>query len=316
MGAAASTNSHSPVGTIQQQSEELLKLFIYYKPNSVVDNEDLEIAKETWKIVIEDRSLQYIKLKSSEPPLEASSCLSWFYDVFYEFSGQMDTGSQQLYKDNLKIQIRALIAMISSTLSMFTGLDLTKVNTSLTKLATGHYKRGVRSYQYAIVGVILLKTFEFCLGDSWNEKCHLAWAKMFSVMLEILLPAALKVEEKEDNESQRSTSRSEADTRKSTSIPIQLGKDVKLPDTITEIETPETSEAPKPLFTVDMTPVVLKDQLMKVVENEGEESKIQVHNAVADYLTTDGAKDIANIAEKTSELTRIPSIRKKQHELQ
>lgn len=214
MGAGAS--SLPTAASIEEQTLDILKIFTLYRPDATVTQEDYDIAFQSWEFITNDKSPEYLRKKQANPPLEAASCLSWFYDCFYEFSSEMDPEPQQLYKDNLRVQVRALVAMIQSSLSMFKGLDLSKVDAGMKKLAVGHNKRGVRSYQYSLVGAILIKTFMYCLGHEWEEKVSKAWANMFSVMLKVLIPAALKVEAEENLKSSNTDA-----SRDSISISIQ-----------------------------------------------------------------------------------------------
>lgn len=61
------------------------------------------------------------------------------------------------------------------------------------KLSVSHNKRGVRSFQYSIVGVILIKTFVFCIGSEFEEMITQTWSRLFSVVLKFLIPLAIKV---------------------------------------------------------------------------------------------------------------------------
>lgn len=120
MGAAASTGSSSV--PIEQQISDTLQLFVNYDANAVVSQEDVDFAKICWEYITKDTSPEFLRRKAEDPPLETSSCLSWFYDCFYELSHSMDTESRNLYKDNLRVQVRALVAMVQTVLSIFEGL--------------------------------------------------------------------------------------------------------------------------------------------------------------------------------------------------
>ena len=119
MGAGGSITSSS--GNIEQSTLEILSLFKYYDSNALVTKDDLILANESWNLVISDTSGEFIRMKTSQSSFEATSCLSWFYDQFYIFSAEMDYQSQELYTGNLKVQVRALVSMIQSTLGMFKG---------------------------------------------------------------------------------------------------------------------------------------------------------------------------------------------------
>jgi hypothetical protein len=69
-----------------------------------------------------------------------------------------------------------------------------KVSVAMSKLAVGHHKRGVLSHQYAIVGGVLIKAFQKCIGEEYVCRITEVWSKMFSMMLKVLVPAAFKIE--------------------------------------------------------------------------------------------------------------------------
>ena len=192
MGAAASLqdNVHLSV-SVEDRTLQLYPAYMIL--DAVVNEVDLEQAKISWKQVVDDESPEYLRLKHTEG-FDKASCLTWFFDQFYIISDVLDSNSSSLYGDSMKIQIRALIGMINSTLSMFKGQDLERVSTVLLSIAKGHAKRGVRAYQYPIVGEIFMLTMKHCLGESYDDKVELAWKKLFSVMLKFVLPAAIREE--------------------------------------------------------------------------------------------------------------------------
>ena len=164
-----------------------------------------------------------------DPPLACSfdylSALSWFFDQFYVISGELDSGSVQLYGTNMKVQAKALTGMINMLLSMYKDKSDEDRQKGFGSLAKGHgTNRGVRSYQYAAVGGIFMKTLQRCLGrcetipffsslpssqaaptpttshfifmhthSGYDEATDMAWKRIFSATLKILLPAAIKV---------------------------------------------------------------------------------------------------------------------------
>lgn len=95
----------------------------------------------------------------------------------------------------MKIQSRALVGMMNAILKLIKPLDDASLREGLTKIAKGHcHNRGVRAWQYPIVGEIVLATYEKCLGDGWDEQTRVAWIKIFSIVLSITVPAALAEE--------------------------------------------------------------------------------------------------------------------------
>lgn len=190
MGSGASHNyvsSESPeVAAVRFYPSFLIK-------DAVVEKVDMKTAKSAWNAIIEDESPKYIELRDSGQ-CTATSCLTWFYDTFYHLSEQRDKDSMLLYGNGLKAQIKALVGMINMSLNLFQS-DLPKITQTLQKVAKGHVVHiGVRAYQFPIVAEILLDCFKICLGDAWDEAAELAWQKVLSALLVIMLPAIIREE--------------------------------------------------------------------------------------------------------------------------
>eukprot|EP01035_Chromulina_nebulosa_P020306 gene20306-26357_t len=192
MGAGSSSN---PIyNNIEQQSKELLTKFTHFISDAVVEDSNIESSKECWKMVTDDLSPLFLTLRSQKDESIPSSCLTWFYDSFYKLLHEFDTDSKALYNDSMRVQVRALVAMISTSLSIFKNSSLDKITKSLKELSQKHYQRGVRAYQFPIFGEVLMKTFAFCLGEAWTDAAKEGWSKIFSVMLSIIVPTSLKIE--------------------------------------------------------------------------------------------------------------------------
>ena len=107
------------------------------------------------------------------------------------------------FKQNIKVQGRALVDMISAALSIL-HLPEDLVPT-LQKLAVVHTARGVVATEYGVVGECLLWTFVLTLGDEFTEEAKIAWIRIYSFMISVMIPAALEEEEKLRTKSQSKT---------------------------------------------------------------------------------------------------------------
>lgn len=256
MGAAATTNRGQKKG-FDEQVQETFKLFTFYDPNATVTAEDVADAQMFWDLVVNDKTPEFLRVKE-DPSFEKYSCLSWFYDVFYDVSAEMDSEAMKLYRDNLRVQISALVSMITMSLQTFKAENIQeKVTATMSKLAVGHNKRGVRSYQYAIVGVVLIKTFQKCMGPEHACRVTEVWAKMFSMMLKVLIPAAIKVEDAQDAEQQTPQETHNAPRPKEANPSISISTELKLKENLAE---------DKPLL--DGLTVTKKLIVCKTLENE------------------------------------------------
>jgi hypothetical protein len=79
--------------------------------------------------------------------------------------------------------------MISSSLNMFKKPEI--VNRTLEKIAHGHFKKGVKAYQYPLAGQSLFATFKFCLGPAWDAPTERAWYRIFSHILKEMVRIAV-----------------------------------------------------------------------------------------------------------------------------
>jgi hemoglobin-like flavoprotein len=191
MGGGASTAATTQ--SIEEQAEALFPA--YFIRDAVISPEDIEHAKRAWNSIVDDEVIKYTELRDSNQLSDTTSCLAWFYDVFYIISEERDHNSMAMYGNGMKAQVKALVGMISMTLNLFKTNDMPKIITSLEKVAKGHVGHiGVRAYQFPIVGQVLLQTFERVLGPQFDEPTRLAWTKLISAVMAIMIPAVLREE--------------------------------------------------------------------------------------------------------------------------
>eukprot|EP00607_Mallomonas_marina_P008588 CAMPEP_0182420254 /NCGR_PEP_ID=MMETSP1167-20130531/4916_1 /TAXON_ID=2988 /ORGANISM="Mallomonas Sp, Strain CCMP3275" /LENGTH=388 /DNA_ID=CAMNT_0024595967 /DNA_START=89 /DNA_END=1258 /DNA_ORIENTATION=+ len=188
MGSGSSVEMR---GTKEEIFQRLLPA---YYIDAEITEQDVINATKSWDYVTNDTSPEYLARAGEEG--FPSSCLTWFYDSFFELSSELDEKSKELYKDNLKVQVRALVGMIKLILKIFKDPSTTDV--ILTKVANGHTKKGVKAYQYGVVGEVLIGTFQFCLGDAFTEELKQSWIRIFSHCLKVIVPVAISNDQIED----------------------------------------------------------------------------------------------------------------------
>ena len=203
MGTAASTVGTGVELTLDQQIQRILSTFENYDASATISREELSIAEAAWTGIVSDLSPEYIRMKEENDPNLPHSCLSWFYDSFFALATAYDPNIKDSYNGNMKVQIRAMISMISASLSILRSGDLSN---SLLRVAKAHVKRGIRSHQYPIVANVCVKTFVVCMGKYWKVKLEAVWTKIFSVILTTLVPMAIKLEKSSNQTSTLSTS--------------------------------------------------------------------------------------------------------------
>ena len=199
MGAAASSTINANGIAVElsdeQQIQKMLNTFENYDPLATITKEELALAESGWTCVVNDLSPEYIRMKKANEPNLPHSCLSWFYDSFFLIAMEYDENIKESYNNNMKIQIRAMVSMISATLSILRGNEVSRTN-ALFKIAKVHCQRGILSHQYSIVANVCVKTFVLCMGETWKDKLQLVWTKAFSIVLTQLIPSAYRFEKK------------------------------------------------------------------------------------------------------------------------
>eukprot|EP01041_Mallomonas_annulata_P014279 gene14278-30382_t len=220
MGAGGSVDME---GSEEQVFERMLP--IYYLKDVVILDEDIAAARASWELVTTDSSPEFNRRKGTEG--FPSSCLSWYYDSFYEESYALDSSAKALYKSSLKVQVKALVAMIQMMLTIFKTPE--KTNIVLTAVANGHTKKGVKAFQYGIVGEVLIKTFQDCLAEGFTDDMKQAWVKIFSYCLKVILPVAIANDRKDGDvhpsAQEAEKSRLEQSNRLQTQIQTQSTRD-------------------------------------------------------------------------------------------
>jgi hemoglobin-like flavoprotein len=136
-----------------------------------------------------------------DPDFDKMSCLSWFYESFYDRLFDVHPSSRVQFKQNIIVQGKALVNMISACLSLLNKpTELVKVLENMAKM---HTSRGVMAHQYGVVGECLLWTFDHCLGDEFTEDSKVGWIRIYSFMIDVIIPVALKEERKLMNDAKK-----------------------------------------------------------------------------------------------------------------
>ena len=194
MGTAVSIAGDS----VETRATSILSLFEYYVADAHVTLEDVHLAEETWRIITTNTSNEFFRVKEahlvSAEPFLATSCLSWYFDTFFDYCVELDPNIKQSYGNDLRTQIRAMISMVSSSLTMYKNVDVAKVKLAAEKIAKSHCNRHVKVHQYPIVATVLIKTFHKCLGMDWIDQVTRVWSKIFSQLLDFIIPCVLKHE--------------------------------------------------------------------------------------------------------------------------
>lgn len=83
--------------------------------------------------------------------------------------------------------------MMSLTLNCIANKS--KFAKSMEDLALRHCERGVRGVEYGVVGDVLFYTMRKTIGlDAYSKEVELAWVKIYSAMLAIIVPLVIEYE--------------------------------------------------------------------------------------------------------------------------
>lgn len=116
-----------------------------------------------------------------------------FYDCFYKRLFELAPDMRALFKNDLRVQGRALVKMVGTAVGLLDQVDT--LVPALQSLASRHAGYGVRTPHYTMVGGVLMYTLEHCLGpEEWTPAVAHAWLTVYSVMMAVMIPAARKAE--------------------------------------------------------------------------------------------------------------------------
>jgi hemoglobin-like flavoprotein len=168
---------------------------VYYVHNAVVTPEDVTMAKASWNLIIEDKSEEFHRKKKEDPNFSYYSCISWFFSLFYSRLFDVHPLCKPLFSSGLQSQGKFLVKMISITLSQLG--DKEAFSTTMAALTVRHCEKGVKAIEYGVVGDVLFFVIKACVGPAaFTPEIELAWIKVYSQMLQNIVPLAVTYERK------------------------------------------------------------------------------------------------------------------------
>lgn len=168
---------------------------VYYIHGVAVTPEDIQLAKDCWSLIVENKSEAFLSKQSEDPTFRPHSCMTWFFNSFYARLFDVHPLCKPLFKSGLQTQGRFLIQMISTTLGQLRNPSEFK-NTMRT-LTIRHSERGVKAIEYGVVGDVLFYTIKKCVGSTvFTGDVLDAWIRIYSAMLQEIVPLAVHFERK------------------------------------------------------------------------------------------------------------------------
>jgi hemoglobin-like flavoprotein len=168
---------------------------VYYVHHAVVTPEDVQVAKASWSLIIDDKSVEFHRRKKEDPDFTHYSCISWFFSNFYMRLFDVHPLCKSLFSSGLQSQGKFLVKMISITLSQLG--DKEAFDKTMGELTIRHCERGVKAIEYGVVGDVLFWCIKTCVGAAaFTPEIGGAWVRIYSKMLQIVVPLAVTYERK------------------------------------------------------------------------------------------------------------------------
>ncbi len=109
-------------------------------------------------------------------------------DLFYNKLFELDPDARQLFKEDISIQKKALMATISFAVATLNHPE--KLVPPVQALGVRHGKYSVTPAHYGTVGQALLWTLEQGLGEAWTPEAKTAWTEVYGILSTTMIEAA------------------------------------------------------------------------------------------------------------------------------
>ena len=161
----------------------------YYIPNVCLTDADMAKATSSWNLIMGSTNTTPFMEAQRNSNFNYASCLLWFFDVFYERFFELSPEALPLFSFvSITSQGRLVAGVISSALGLLQSPQL--LRDRLTLMTSKHKRRGVRPDQYGKMGAALIWAMRIVLGESFLEEHRVAWTRLYSYLLSIIVPVA------------------------------------------------------------------------------------------------------------------------------
>ena len=110
-----------------------------------LSDQELALAASCWNLILNDKSDYFTNVLRKKPDFKYTSCIAYFYDIFYQRLFDVHPMSRSLFKRGIKSQGKFLMRLITLALSEIK--DDQKWNQSFRKLAEMHNDIGVKAIE-------------------------------------------------------------------------------------------------------------------------------------------------------------------------
>lgn len=162
----------------------------YFTKTTILNNNEILMMQQCWKHIMHDTCPNYLHKKKYDIMFKYTSCITYFYDLFYDRMFIINTHCKTLFEAGLKLKIQIIINVISTILHIFD--DMAEFNTRIQCIANTHNKLGVDIIDYILFSDNICWTFEQVLGaELFNEQMYQILLQMFHKIYEVLLPLVI-----------------------------------------------------------------------------------------------------------------------------
>lgn len=171
----------------------------YYIQNVIITDDDISKANASWDIIMSSKeTIPFMErvAKRNDDTFNYTSVLTWFYDVFYNRFFEICPDAQPLFHHVSMVNQGRLIAGVISS-ALYSLKNPTKLKDKLTENTRRHNGKGIKSEWYTKMGEALIWALGHVIGDLFDEATNMAWRKIYSFMLSIILPLAVEYEVEE-----------------------------------------------------------------------------------------------------------------------
>mmetsp|Transcript_40217 Transcript_40217/g.41022 ORF Transcript_40217/g.41022 Transcript_40217/m.41022 type:complete len:236 (+) Transcript_40217:85-792(+) len=159
----------------------------FYVPSVVVTPKDVELAKTSLQLVTDEKSSAYRTKKLAG---YSKTCLQWFFEEFYKKLFELCPEAKPLFANtDMTEQGGKVGAMLAAALGVVYDDPIT-CKSVLTKLAKDHSGYGVKAEYYGSVGLSVVLSLKLVLGEAMDDDMFTAWVRVYSVILDVVLPVA------------------------------------------------------------------------------------------------------------------------------
>jgi hemoglobin-like flavoprotein len=177
---------------VKGDREQIIRLMMpTYYVQCDVTTDDIKSATTSWALISEDTGIQFKELLN-DPTFTHSSCIGFFYVVFYERLFDVHPCARPLFKNGVISQGKFLVKMISATLNQLGNPS--EFESTMKALAIRHCERGIRAIEYGLVGEVLFYSLRRVLGKEYTPEVELAWQKVYSAMLAVIVPLVIEID--------------------------------------------------------------------------------------------------------------------------